>query len=141
MAKTPTPEDMAALHRAAFSQSRPWSAAEFSGLLESPLTCATGDTRCFALIRVIADEAELLTIATHPDQQRKGLARQVMADCQAEAQRRGATEIFLEVAADNAPAQALYAACGFAVCGKRPGYYPRRQAAAVDALLMKRNLR
>lgn len=66
---------MAATHAAAFTQSRPWTTGEFAELLSSPLSLVVGDERCFALFRVIADEAELLTIATHPDHQRQGLAR------------------------------------------------------------------
>ncbi|MCB4457706.1 GNAT family N-acetyltransferase [Leisingera sp. McT4-56] len=136
-----TPETMAATHAAAFTQSRPWSAAEFAGLLDSPLVFAAGSARCFALVRVIADEAELLTIATDPAHQRKGLARACMAEWESAARARGAAEVFLEVAADNAPAQALYRACGFAECGRRAGYYRRQDAKAADAILMRKALR
>ncbi|MBY6067605.1 GNAT family N-acetyltransferase [Leisingera aquaemixtae] len=132
---------MAATHAAAFTQSRPWSAAEFAGLLDSPLVFAAGSARCFALVRVIADEAEMLTIATDPAHQRQGLARACMADWESAARARGAAEVFLEVAADNAPAQALYRACGFAECGRRVGYYRRQDAKAADAILMRKALR
>ncbi|WP_370302626.1 GNAT family N-acetyltransferase [Pseudooceanicola sp.] len=130
---------MAAIHAAA-SDDRPWSAAEFAALLASPGCFATGDVRAFALVRVILDEAELLTIATRPQHRRQGLARALMADWQAEAARRGATRAFLEVAADNAPARALYEACGYSQTGRRRGYYRRGTGAAVDALLMARTL-
>lgn len=136
-----TADAMAATHAAAFTQSRPWSAAEFAALLDSPLVFATGGLRCFALLRVIADEAELLTIATHPAHQRQGLARACMAAWESQAMLRGAAEVFLEVAEDNAPAQALYRACGFAECGRRPGYYRRPGATAADAILMRKTLR
>jgi ribosomal-protein-alanine N-acetyltransferase len=131
---------MAAAHAAAFTQSRPWSAAEFTSLLESPLVFAAGDTRAFALVRVIADEAELLTIATHPDFQRRGLARALMDQWQAEAAARGAASGFLEVAADNSAALALYEACGFETSGLRRGYYKRADGTAADAVLMQRPL-
>lgn len=100
----------------------------------------TGDARCFALVRVVADEAELLTIATRPDQQRRGLARGCMAAWMAEAAARGAAQAFLEVAEDNAPARALYARLGFAETGRRRGYYGRDGAPAVDAIVMARAL-
>ncbi|MGR3760412.1 GNAT family N-acetyltransferase [Roseobacteraceae bacterium NS-SX3] len=134
------PAALAATHRAAFTQSRPWSADEFAALLGSPLTFAAGDTRCFALARVVADEAELLTIATRLGHQRQGLARAVMAAWQAEAARRGAAKAFLEVAEDNAPALALYRGCGYLEAGRRPGYYPRAGAMPAAALLMRRPL-
>lgn len=136
-----TPELMAATHAATFTQSRPWTAAEFADLLTSPLALAVGDTRCFALLRVVADEAELLTIATHPDHQRQGLARACMAQWESQLIQREVSEVFLEVAADNMPAQALYTSCGFAKSGLRAGYYTRRGANAVDALLMRKALR
>ncbi len=136
-----TPEKMAATHAAAFTQSRPWRAAEFASLLDSPLVFAAGDARCFALVRAIADEAELLTIATDPAHQRQGLARSCMADWESAVRERGAAEIFLEVAEDNAPARALYRACGFAECGRRAGYYRRIGAKAADALLMRKAFR
>jgi ribosomal-protein-alanine N-acetyltransferase len=134
----PDARTMAEIHAAAFTQSRPWSEAEFDAFLRDRLCFAQGDARCFALIRVVAGEAELLTIATHPDHQRKGLARQVMSDWLRTAQSKGATQAFLEVAEDNAPAKALYDACGFSTCGRRKGYYPRHNAPAVDAIVMTR---
>lgn len=131
---------MAATHAAAFTRSRPWSAAEFASLLDQAFCHVLGDARCFALIRVIADEAELLTIATHPDAQRQGLARHRMTLWQDRAAELGATRAFLEVASDNQPALALYTACGFDPCGRRPGYYPRAAGQPVDAILMARTL-
>lgn len=135
-----TPQDMAATHAAAFTQSRPWSADEFAALLDQPHCFAVGDARCFALVRVVLDEAELLTIATHPGHQRQGLARAGMETWLAQAQARGATRAFLEVAADNGPALALYESCGFAPCGLRCGYYRREGTPAADAIIMARSL-
>ena len=134
-----TPEDMARLHKAAYDD-RPWSATEFAGLLSAKGVFVTGDPRAFALVRVLLDEAELLTIATHPDHRRRGLARALMDDWQAQAADRGATRALLEVAADNTAAQALYRACGYTVDGQRKGYYDRRGAPPADALLMSRAL-
>jgi ribosomal-protein-alanine N-acetyltransferase len=116
-----TPSDMARAHAAGFGPGRPWTEREFRDLLDSPGTLALGDARCFALGRVIADEAELLTIATDPAHRRQGLARQVMADWHAAAAARGAVRGLLEVAADNGSARALYTACGYTPCGQRPG--------------------
>ncbi|AUQ57301.1 putative acetyltransferase [Phaeobacter inhibens] len=137
----PTPEDMARTHQAAFLQGRPWSAREFAALLDSPFSYAVGDARSFAVGRVVAGEAELLTIATHPSHQRQGLARAILERWREVALTRDATDGFLEVAADNQPARTLYKAYGFAESGRRVGYYPRKGAAAVDAVLMSISLR
>lgn len=135
-----SPEDMAATHAAAFSRSRPWSADEFAGLLAQRICHVTGDAGCFALFRVIADEAELLTIATHPDHRRQGKARVCMDRFHDEARALGATRAFLEVASDNAAAQALYRAAGYRPCGWRSAYYRAPDGAAADAILMSRDL-
>ncbi len=132
--------DMAATHAAAFTQSRPWSAAEFSDLLAQPYCFMVGDPKCFALVRVVVDEAELLTLATHPTRQRQGLARTLMPLWQTKARNRGARQAFLEVAADNTPAITLYAQCGYIQTGKRRAYYRRDDQPAVAALLMTRAL-
>ncbi|MDX2482368.1 MAG: GNAT family N-acetyltransferase [Pseudodonghicola sp.] len=135
-----TPEDMATTHAAAFTQSRPWRADEFSALLQLPGCFARGEATCFALVRVIADEAELLTIATAPAQRRQGRARVCMAAWMAEAVARGASQAFLEVANDNPAALSLYTAMGFCRSGLRRGYYPRTGAEAADAVVMSRPL-
>lgn len=131
-----TPDQLAATHAAAFDSERPWRAEEFAGFLAQPFCFVTGDARAFALVRVLADEAELLTLATHPDHRRQGLAAAVMNGWMAEAARRGAARAWLEVAADNGAAQALYARAGFQVSGCRSGYYRRDGRAPADALVM-----
>lgn len=135
-----TPARLARLHHAAFADSRPWSAAEFAGLLSAPHCLLCEATDSFALARVIADEAELLTIATHPRQRRRGQARMLLARFHAEARARGATRAFLEVAADNAAARALYAGAGYREIGRRRGYYARPDGSKADALVLSRPL-
>ncbi len=127
---------MAATHAAAFTQARPWSAGEFAELLAQRFCHAEGDRSCFALFRVIADEAELLTIATHPDLRRQGRAKNCMLRWHDRARNLGATQAFLDVAADNHAALALYSAIGYTENGRRPQYYPRAGAAPCDAVLM-----
>lgn len=135
-----TPERMSKIHAAAFTQSRPWSTAEFRDLLANSYTHAIGDDCCFALYQVIAGEAELLTIATHPDHQGQGLARACMHNWQAHARQIGARWALLEVAVDNAAACALYEKCGYVVCGQRKGYYRRDGQPSVDAIVMECDL-
>ncbi len=127
-----TPEALADTHARAFAgQGRAWSAAEFAALLASPHVFVTGDARGFALVRVIADEAELLTLATDPDHRRQGHARACLVAFFAEARARGAATAFLEVAEDNAAALALYRGAGFTQTARREGYYPGGRAAVV----------
>ena len=136
-----TPEDMALLHGRAFAgQGRAWSAAEFAGLLASEHVFATADPHAIALARVIAGEAELLTLATDPAHRRRGLARACLARTEAAAAARQAVQMFLEVAHDNAPALALYRAAGYAESGRRAGYYRRPDGSRADAVTMFKTL-
>lgn len=135
-----TPEEMAACHARAFAgQGRAWSAHEFAHLLESPHVFAVGAPRAFALGRAVADEAELLTIATDPAHRRQGLARETISAFEATAAARGATRTFLEVSAGNAAALALYRSAGYSEKGRRRGYY-RTPNGPEDALLMEKRL-
>ncbi|RMD95053.1 MAG: ribosomal-protein-alanine acetyltransferase, partial [Alphaproteobacteria bacterium] len=63
-----SPEEMAALHARVFtSHPAAWSAAAFSGLLAEPSVFALEGAGAFLLARVVADEAELLTLAVAPE--------------------------------------------------------------------------
>jgi ribosomal-protein-alanine N-acetyltransferase len=82
------------------------------------------------------DEAWVQNIAVRRDAQRRGIGRLLLEALLAEAGRRGVRSTLLEVAADNAPAQRLYATYGFEPIGVRRGYY---QPSNTDALVMQRN--
>lgn len=131
---------LGALAARAYRHMAPWSEADFAEALTSPLSLLISQPGGFILMRVVADEAEILALATDPDRQRQGIARWLLAEAEAAAQARGAGTCFLEVAADNAPACALYASCGYAITGRRSGYYRRPGRAATDALLMAKAL-
>jgi len=134
-----TPEALAVTHARAFAgHDRGWSSAEFATLLDSPCVLAVGDARAFALGRVIADEAELLTLATDPAARRRGLARAALAAFEAEVQARGAVRAFLEVAEDNAAARGLYALAQWQSIARRAAYYRRPEGRAADALLLEK---
>lgn len=133
-----SPDALAALHAAAFAPARGWSAEEIADLCQSPHVTCYSSSDGFALVRSLADEAELLTLAVHPAARRLGKARQLM---QAWLSTEAASVAFLEVAEDNTPAYALYAQLGFVVIGRRRCYYVRPTGAKVDALLMQLALR
>lgn len=82
-------------------------------------------------------DADVQTIALAPSYRGQGRGRALLRDLIAEASRRGARELFLEVRADNPAAQELYRSEGFAEIGRRPRYYRR----GVDAIVMRRDLR
>jgi ribosomal-protein-alanine N-acetyltransferase len=135
-----TPESLAATHAAAYTTERPWTASEFAALLARPGTVLTGDDRAFLLGQVILDEAEILTLATHPAHRRQGLARAALMAFLDAARSMAATRAFLDVAEDNAPARALYASVGFAQVARRPAYYTAPDGTRTAALILSRDL-
>lgn len=131
---------MAQLHGAAFTSSRAWSVEEFTALVGQTGVHALGDPFAFALIRVVAGEAELLTIATDPSHQRQGLGRALLTQCTHKAAAVGASDMFLEVAQDNHAALALYRAAGFAEVGLRQNYYRSADGTRIGAIVMRKAL-
>ena len=129
---------LASVHAAAFGPRERWDAASIATLLATRGTwaLATRAHRAMAMFRVAADEAELLTIAVHPDERRLGAGRLLLDAGTAMAVGGGARVLFLEVSTRNVAACALYGAAGFAAVGRRRGYY----ADGADAAVMSRPL-
>jgi ribosomal-protein-alanine N-acetyltransferase len=94
----------------------------------------------FMLILLVASDAELLTIAVGHQVRRRGVATTLIEDFFHQALRADATNAFLEVAEDNAPAQRLYARLGFRREGIRRDYYHRPGNRRVAAHLLRRPL-
>lgn len=139
------PEDVEvlhALHASAFDQS--WGAAEIERLMRImggfAILAEEAHPQGFVLARTVADEAEILTLAVAPAHRRQGVGRLLVDAAAAEASRRGARTMFLEVAEDNPGAIALYEAADFQAAGLRRAYYARPNAAPADALVLRRAL-
>jgi [ribosomal protein S18]-alanine N-acetyltransferase len=139
--------ELAAIHGMAFAgQERHWSESEIIALLTDPIVAvhiAYGEQRTaigFALCRTMADEAELLTLAVMPDARREGRGAALLAACEEGALASGAARLFLEVAAGNMAAGALYTRAGYRECGRRKGYYLRPDGSRDDAVVMAKQL-
>jgi ribosomal-protein-alanine N-acetyltransferase len=138
----PDTDELARLHARCFDEV--WDRATFARLLGSPgvfglLARRASATLGFALVRVAGDEAELLTLGVDPSERRRGLARRLTERAIDGARIRGARALFLEVAADNDAARALYASLSFERVGLRKGYYARGPA-KVDALTLRHEI-
>lgn len=137
----------AALHRACFARS--WDEAAFAGLFDTPgtfgliATSAESTPVGLCLYRVVADQAEILTIGVLPHARGGGAARAMLAEAGADAAARGAARLFLEVSVNNSAARRLYAAAGFSAIGLRKNYYKEQSNGAmipVDAEILAKNL-
>lgn len=91
----------------------------------------------FLVLRIVADEAEVLNLAVEPESRRRGVAAGLLAAAIDASRAAGATRAFLEVRESNAGAIAFYQRQDFRLDGRRPKYYtgPRE-----DALVLSRGL-
>lgn len=125
---------MAEIHAESFTIPRPWSAREFADLVSMAGVFVETTQRGFIMGRLIAGEAELLTLAVAPQARRSGEGRALVA---AFLGHLGPDDrAFLEVAAGNIPARSLYKATGWAETGLRRAYYRHAGGAAEDAVVM-----
>jgi len=133
-------EALAALHARCFVGAERWSAESFRTFLSDPTIFAAGDaTKGLILCRVIADEAELLTICAAPEFRQQGVGAGLLGWALEQAKARRLAAMHLEAAEDNRPAQVLYEKLGFLRIGLRPAYYVRGTG-AVAAYLYKKDI-
>jgi [ribosomal protein S18]-alanine N-acetyltransferase len=137
--------DCARLHASGFAY--PWGPTELENLILDPadlgvaaLDPASGKLRGFALSRMAADEAEILTIAVDSALRRAGVGRDLLRAHLTQVAAAGAARLFLEVDEQNAAALALYARFGFVKIGERQGYYKKPDGRTASALVMRRDL-
>lgn len=90
----------------------------------------------YAGLMCLAPVADVQTIAVLPEFEGRGIGTALLTELLAEALRREAREVFLEVGADNPRAQRLYRRFGFEQIHLRPRYYRD----GVDALVMRAEL-
>jgi ribosomal-protein-alanine N-acetyltransferase len=132
------PEDvpaMAALHAEAFPPAEAWGVDAIGMMLA--LSGAFGllaPGQGFILARLVAGEAEVLTLAVAPAARRRGLGAALVGAIVAALAATGGKILFLEVSRENVPGRALYAGLGFAEIGLRAKYY----ADGTDALVLSR---
>lgn len=141
-----TPRDaarLAELHGASFH--RGWGEGEFDVMLRERNTLVhrlrlSRKTIGFAVSRMAADEAEILSIAVDERYRGRGLSRDLLLTHLGHLAGRGIRKIFLEVEENNRPARRLYERIGFSVVGRRERYYQQPGGERLNALLMRRDL-
>ena len=118
---------------------RPWSRSAFENEMDVPfsrsLVAYRRDDRDAVvgyLVRWhVADEMHLLNLAIAQAVRGQGLGRRLLRVLLAEARRKGARVVTLEVSERNLAARALYESLGFRVVRKRRDYYAPREHALV----------
>jgi ribosomal-protein-alanine N-acetyltransferase len=132
--------ELAALHGASFH--RGWSEDEFEQLLLDRSVVAHRimvgrQLAGFIMSRMIAGEAEILSVAVAFARRRKGLAGQLLNLHLRALAALGTRTVFLEVDEDNAPAMQLYRRAGFEAVSRREGYYPDQDGKNAAALVLR----
>ena len=121
-----------------------WTRNQALGVMAMPgvrLTLALLDDEPagFALVRSVADEAELLLLAVDPTYRRRGVATALLRGIVDDGRAGGVADLHLEVRAGN-DAVRLYTAHGFAKVGERRGYYRGKTGQVYDAHTYRRAL-
>jgi ribosomal-protein-alanine N-acetyltransferase len=138
----------AQIHREAFG-AEAWDVRALADVMAMPgaagriaVDSTLGDHRPlgFSLLLLVANDAELLTIAVAPAARRHKVGMALVEDFLDIGTEAGAANAFLEVAEDNVPAQRLYAQLGFRQEGVRRDYYRRPGNKRVAAHLLRRRL-
>lgn len=93
----------------------------------------------FVLSRLVLDEEELLLVAIAPEYRGRQLGKRLIEYSATAARDRGATQMFLEMRANN-PAERIYRAAGFERIGMRKDYYRTADGQKLDAITFGRNL-
>lgn len=138
-------QDLPQVHRieqAAFAQD-PWTLTSFWGELAArprrDYVVAQEDEKIlgYAGLDLAGESADVMTIAVDPAARGLGLGVALLRELLERALRSGASQVLLEVRADNAAAIGLYERHGFREVHRRRGYY---QPGSVDALILKKEL-
>jgi [ribosomal protein S18]-alanine N-acetyltransferase len=137
---------IAEIHAASFD--RPWGLMDIERMMleDNVLThVAVGGTEKseaegFILSRMAADEAEVLSIAVHPNRRGEGIGGRLLRTQTSMMPLNRIRMLFLEVEDGNLAALALYRKIGFDEVSRRQAYYRKADGSAATALVMRKAL-
>ena len=119
-----------------WSLPRPWSEVLWREEMESPFSLylileEDGEVCGHIGLKLISDEAHVMTVAVRPEKRRRGHARTLIQAALAVPVAAGVRRVYLEVRPSNIAARTLYESIGFQTTAVRRDYYGDE-----DALLM-----
>lgn len=131
---------LSVIHRDCFAPG--WNEEAFAGLFSIPGTLAfvAHNNAGFGVLRVVGDEAEIITMAVLFRHRRSGVGKLIVDSMLHFAKACGVRTVFLEVRKSNIAAIELYRKFGFSEMSCRAGYYHNTDGSCEDAMVMKRAL-
>jgi ribosomal-protein-alanine acetyltransferase len=145
--RSATVADVPALRALDFASSfgARWSETQYNGLFVTPdrlkhlvlVAEIQGDVIAYLAASGVGPEWEVENVVVSSLNQRRGIARGLIAELVEALRREGVVRLFLEVRESNAAARALYAALGFTQQDRRPRYYANPEE---DAIILTRAL-
>jgi ribosomal-protein-alanine N-acetyltransferase len=120
-------------------QAAQWHDSDYARLVENPSGVllvaegARGQILGFAAAQRAADEAELQNLAVDPKHHRQGIGQALLEGVHCRLRSAGMRRVYLEVRPSNESALGFYRSSGYAIVGRRQGYYPEPQE---DALVL-----
>lgn len=119
----------------------PWSRGNFADSLNAGYDAwafERGDELIgYAIVMWLPDEVHLLNLSVDADHQGKGIGSAMLDWLMADAARRGAASMLLEVRPSNVRAIGLYERKSFMRIGIRRRYYPSFNNTREDAIVMR----
>jgi ribosomal-protein-alanine N-acetyltransferase len=117
-----------------------WGIAGYSGFASGAITGwgaeVGGNLVAFIVVRIAADEMEILNLAVNPSNRRQRLAKRLVLEAISCGKRQGVVKAFLEVRDSNLAARTFYLAQDFQETGRRKGYYSRPTEDAIILTLL-----
>lgn len=119
-------------------QSHPWTKTQFEesvGSYQNTVYEVNGKVVGFCILQPVLDEANLLLMGVHPNQQGKGVGYKLLDESIA-LLKNDPVQIFLEVRESNLAAIGLYEKSGFHQIDLRRNYYPNVDGTKEHAVIM-----
>lgn len=119
-------------------QSHPWTKTQFEESVDSYQSTVyevNGKVVGFCILQPVLDEANLLLMGVHPNQQGKGVGYKLLDESIA-LLKNDPVQIFLEVRESNLAAIGLYEKSGFHQIDLRRNYYPNVDGTKEHAVIM-----
>ena len=120
----------------------PESESSVKDVIENPVYEAfvaesDGEVVGYTITMTSCGDTDILSVAVRPSFRRFGIGKMLMDNIIVTADKKGVTDVFLEVRKSNIPAISLYEKTGFEKIGERKNFYdlPRE-----DAVLMKKSI-